>query len=165
MKDLDKYTVAPPHNISAEEAVLGAVLLSNAALPWLVEHLPTYAFYRERHRIIYDAMKALHEQGRVVDPLTVTERLRLTRQLDEVGGKAGVDVLTGAVPNLAGVKDYAEIVLSSWRWRMRLSIAYEQISAVMAFDEAGWARAVARTQDPRLQVTEAPQTPTLRRVA
>ena len=91
---------APPHNLDAEQSVLGAVLLSDRSLYALVieEGLRGEDFYRERHGAIYEAMLALYNESEPVDVLTVTDRLRQMGKLEEAGGAASVDELTGLVP-------------------------------------------------------------------
>src|SRR2546421_10781676 len=92
--------VTPPHNLEAEQSVLGAILLSDRSLYALVieEGLRPEDFYRERHAAIYEAMLALYNESEPVDVLTVTDRLRQTGKLEDIGGQASVDELTGLVP-------------------------------------------------------------------
>src|SRR5437868_10274549 len=88
--------VTPPHNLDAEQSVLGAILLSDRSLYALVieEGLRPDDFYRERHARIYEAMLALYNESEPVDVLTVIDRLRQTNKLDDAGGQAAVDELT-----------------------------------------------------------------------
>src|SRR6202043_2853578 len=92
--------IAPPHNLDAEQSVLGAILLSDRSLYALVieEGLRPEDFYRDRHGHIYEAMLALYNESEPVDVLTVVDRLRQTGKLEDVGGPAAVDELTGVVP-------------------------------------------------------------------
>ena len=85
--------IAPPHNLEAEQSVLGAILLSDRSLYALVieEGLRAEDFYRERHGVIYETMLALYNESEPVDVLTVTDRLRQTGALEDVGGQATVD--------------------------------------------------------------------------
>src|SRR5205807_4779749 len=80
--------IAPPHNLDAEQSVLGAILLSDRSLYALVieEGLRAEDFYRDRHAVIYEAMLALYNDSEPVDVLTVTDRLRTAGRLDEIGG-------------------------------------------------------------------------------
>src|SRR5438552_1711872 len=104
--------LAPPHNRDAEQSVLGAILLSDRSLYALVieEGLRAEDFYRERHGVIYEAMLALYNESEPVDVLTVTDRLRQAGKLEEVGGAASVDELTGLVPAAGHARRYAQIV-------------------------------------------------------
>src|SRR3984885_16283097 len=87
--------VAPPHNLEAEQSVLGSILLSERSLYALVieEGLRSEDFYRDRHGLIYEAMLALYNESEPVDVLTVTDRLRQLGKLEQVGGPAAVDEL------------------------------------------------------------------------
>src|SRR4051812_949687 len=77
--------VAPPQNLEAEQSVLGAVLLSDTALPALIidERLQPDDFYREAHGRIYQAMLDLHTVGEPVDALTLVEHLKRAGDLDQ----------------------------------------------------------------------------------
>src|SRR5690242_4613089 len=92
--------LVPPHNLEAEQSVLGAILLADTTLYGLVinEGLRPEHFYREQHATVYRAMLELYEESREIDVLTVTEQLRQQGKLDEVGGAAMVDALAGAAP-------------------------------------------------------------------
>src|SRR5215472_14824437 len=99
-KSASTGAIAPPHNMDAEQSVLGAILLSDRSLYALVieEGLRADDFYRERHGTIYEAMLALYNESEPVDTLTVIDRLRQMGKLGEIGGEATVDELTGVVP-------------------------------------------------------------------
>ena len=83
--------MAPPQNLEAEQSVLGAVLLSDTALPALIidERLNPDDFYRESHGRIYQAMLDLHSQGEPVDALTLVEHLKQAGDLDERRRRGG----------------------------------------------------------------------------
>src|ERR1700723_4278200 len=89
--------IAPPHNLEAEQSVVGAILLSARSLYALVieEGLRPEDFYRQRYGLIYEAMLDLYEASEPVDVLTVTDRLRQSGRLEGIGGAAPVDGLTG----------------------------------------------------------------------
>ena len=82
--------VTPPHNLEAEQSVLGAILLSDRSLYALVieEGLRPEDFYRGHHGAIYEAMLALYQENEPVDVLTVTDRLRQMGKLGDIGGQA-----------------------------------------------------------------------------
>src|SRR5258705_10428361 len=92
--------LAPPHNLDAEQSVLGAILLSDRSLYALVieEGLRADDFYRERHGTIYEAMLSLYNDSEPVDGLTVTDRLKRKGKPDGVCARAGGDELTGVGP-------------------------------------------------------------------
>jgi replicative DNA helicase len=124
---------APPHSIEAEQSVLGAILLWDGALYGLVieEGLRPDDFYRDRHRLIYESMLALYQESQPVDPLTVTEHLRSRGELDNAGGQAEVDGLTGAVPAVGNALRYGRIVREHALLRRLLAKTYEIQTAVL----------------------------------
>ncbi|MBW3652804.1 MAG: replicative DNA helicase [Actinobacteria bacterium] len=125
--------VAPPHSVEAEQSVLGGILLSDRAMYGLVieEGLKAEDFYRERHRLIYESMLALYRESEPIDVLTVAEHLRSTGKLEEAGGKAAIDELTGGVPGLGGIRRYAQIVREHALMRRLLSTTYEIQASVL----------------------------------
>ena len=128
-----RVAMAPPHSLEAEQAVLGAILLSDVGLYAVAfeEGLAAAHFYRDRHGRIYDAMRALHAAGEPVDVLTVSDQLRRTGTLEAVGGRSAVDELSGGVPNLGGLRRYAQIVRDLAQSRALLNATY-QIQARVA---------------------------------
>jgi replicative DNA helicase len=102
----------PPQNLEAEESVLGAMLVSEAAIaPVILDvRLRPDDFYRERHRIIFATILRLHEDGAGVDGLTVSESLSQHGELEEAGGKDLVASLAATVPAAGNAKHYAQIV-------------------------------------------------------
>ena len=118
---------APPQNLEAEQSVLGAVLLSDTALPALIidERLQPEDFYREAHGLIFKAMLDLHTVGEPVDALTLVEHLKQSGLLERVGGRAAVDLLAGSVPAVGNVRQYARIVRENAMLRRLLHASYE----------------------------------------
>ena len=128
--------LTPPHNLDAEQSVLGAILLSDRSLYALVieEGLRAEDFYRERHGTIYEAMLALYNESEPVDVLTVTDRLRHMGKLEQVGGAAAVDELTGVVPAAGHARRYAQIVRENALLRRLLKSTYEIQESVLGHD-------------------------------
>src|SRR3954451_6016403 len=124
--------MTPPQNLEAEQSVLGAVLLSDTALPALIidERLRAEDFYREAHGHIYQAMLDLNVMGEPVDALTLVEHLKQSGQLEPVGGRATVDLLAGSGPAVGNVRQYARIVRDNAMLRRLLDAAYEIQSKV-----------------------------------
>ena len=117
----------PPQNLEAEQSVLGAVLLSDTALPALIidERLQPEDFYREAHGLIFQAMLDLHTVGEPVDALTLVEHLKQAGLLENVGGRAAIDLLAGSVPAVGNVRQYARIVRENAMLRRLLRASYE----------------------------------------
>jgi len=99
-----------PHNIEAEKATLGSILLNREAIvavaPWL---LPSY-FYMERHAQLYEAMLACYNARIPPDTRTVSEELRRRNQLDAIGGIMYLSDLVDSVPTSYHVEYYARII-------------------------------------------------------
>jgi replicative DNA helicase len=101
----------PPHNLEAEESLLGAMLLTREALTAAVEaHIEARDFYKPAHGVIYDAAYALHSRGEPVDPVTVAEELRRSGQLDALGGRATLMRIQASTPASVNAAHYAQIV-------------------------------------------------------
>src|SRR5918997_3082861 len=119
--------LTPPHNLEAEQSVLGAVLLSDTVMPALIidERLQPEDFYREAHGRMYQAMLDLHSAGEPVDALTLTEHLKQAGDLEQVGGRAAIDLLAGSVPAVSNLRQYARIVRENAMLRRLLRATYE----------------------------------------
>lgn len=122
-----QHPLAPPHNLEAEQSVLGAILLADTTLYGLVinEGLKPDHFYRTEHATVYQAMLDLYGESREIDVLTVTEQLRSIGRIDEVGGPAAVDALAGAAPAAGNVREYARIVHNNALLRRLLKTTQE----------------------------------------
>ena len=118
--------------------MLGAILLSDRSLYALVieEGLRADDFYRERHGTIYEAMLALYNESEPVDTLTVTDRLRQMGKLQDIGGAATVDELTGVVPAAGHARRYAQIVRENALLRRLLKASYEIQESVLGHQAA-----------------------------
>jgi replicative DNA helicase len=99
-----------PHNLEAEKATLGSILLNREAIvavaPWLMSEF----FYMERHAQIYEAMLACYNARIPPDTRTVAEELRRRSRLDVVGGVAYLSDLVDTVPTSYHVEYYARII-------------------------------------------------------
>ena len=100
----------PPHNLAAEESLLGAMLLSRTAIDVASESVGAGDFYKPAHGHIYDAITSLSSQGEPVDPVTVAEALRRADLLDVIGGTATLITLQAATPATSSASRYARIV-------------------------------------------------------
>ncbi len=100
----------PPHDLDAERAVIGAMLVSETAVAAVAERLAAEDFYSEVHRIIYAAMMRLYSRGDPIDQLTLTNELRNVDEFDRVGGRPYVFQIVESVPTAANAGRYADIV-------------------------------------------------------
>ncbi len=123
-----------PQNIEAEQSVLGAMLIRQEAITETQEILRADDFYREAHRIVYNAIEELFSNHEAVDLVTLTEQLRKTNNLDKVGGISFVTALANSVPTAANVVYHAKIVKEKAELR-RLIDAATEIAAKAYADE------------------------------
>jgi len=102
--------MVPPHNIEAEQAVLGCMLLDSDVIPTVTELIRSSDFYREDHREICEAIIDIVEKAGPVDIITVAEQLQQRGTLEKVGGIDYLASITSAVPTTANARHYAKIV-------------------------------------------------------
>jgi replicative DNA helicase len=100
----------PPHDLDAERAVIGAMLVSEAAVSVVGEMLDAQDFYSETHRVLYGAMMRLYSRGDPIDQLTLSDELRSVGDFDRIGGRSYVFRLVESVPTAANAARYAQIV-------------------------------------------------------
>ncbi|OAA23599.1 primary replicative DNA helicase [Frankia sp. EI5c] len=101
---------APPHDLQAESAALGATLLSTDATSNVVEILRPADFYRPAHGLIFEVVRDLYSGGEPCDTITVAAELGRRGLVDKVGGPAYLHTLVAAVPTTASAGYYARIV-------------------------------------------------------
>ncbi|MFC2948742.1 replicative DNA helicase [Virgibacillus sediminis] len=100
----------PPHNIEAEQSVIGAIFLEPQAFSTASEILVAEDFYRAGHQRIFAAMMKLADRGEPIDVVTVTTYLQNAKQLDEAGGVTYLSEVAGSVPTAANIEYYSRIV-------------------------------------------------------
>lgn len=100
----------PPHNIDAEQSVLGAMLLDKEAIINAAEIIGSEDFYKEAHKEIFGAMLELYNRDEPVDLVTLSEELNQRQTLEAIGGITYLTSLSSAVPTTTNVKYYAKIV-------------------------------------------------------
>jgi replicative DNA helicase len=116
----------PPHNLDAEESVLGALLLSRDAVNAVAEMGLTAAeFYKPAHQHIYDAIRTLTAGGQPVDVVTVADELRRAGMLEELGGSQYLVELQGRTPAISNASRYAKIVQDTALARKLISVSSE----------------------------------------
>lgn len=128
----------PPQNIEAEQSVLGAMLIDKEAIAKATEILSADDFYREAHRVIFNAMLELYNKNEAVDMITVTDILRRDNKLEDIGGIAYITSLANVVLTAANVKFHADIVVEKSVLRQLVRVSTE-IAAMgyEANDEVG----------------------------
>ncbi|MFB3895685.1 MAG: replicative DNA helicase [bacterium] len=99
-----------PHNLEAERAVLGAMVLDNKAIDDIVDIIDHTCFYHTAHTIIFEAIRSLYEINHGVDLITLTEELTRRGRLESIGGAYYITSLLENVATVSNVKFYAQIV-------------------------------------------------------
>jgi replicative DNA helicase len=125
----------PPQAVDAEVAVLGAMLLDSAAIGVAAELLDETSFYRGPHRKIFRAVMGLFAKDEAVDLVTLTQELKRTKDLDDVGGAAYLSTVIGSVATTANVRYHAKIVLEKAVLRRLINVATEITQE--AYDSGG----------------------------
>jgi replicative DNA helicase len=122
----------PPHNLQAEESLLGAMLLSRDAIATAVEGVSVNDFYRPAHGHIYDAICSLYGSGEPADPVTVAEELSRAGLLEAIGGPATLISLQAHTPATSSAGKYAKIIEELALLRRLIGVANEV--AEIAYD-------------------------------
>ncbi|WP_237232935.1 replicative DNA helicase [Rothia nasisuis] len=106
-----EFVRTPPHDDTAEQSVLGGMMLSKDAIADVVEVIGGGAdFYKPAHEMIYEAIIHLYGHGEPADAITVADELTKRGELNRVGGAAYLHSLIAGVPTAANAGFYAEIV-------------------------------------------------------
>ena len=113
----------PPHDISAEESVIGSLLIDGEAITQVSPFLDPDDFYRERNRWCFETCLDLFERGEAINQITVAHDLERQERLSEVGGTAYLSQLVSAVPTSLHIEYYARIVQRTATMRRLISVA------------------------------------------
>ena len=115
----------PPHNIEAEQAVLGALLLNWTAMADIVSSLRPDRFYSLQNQVIFDAMLKLYSKNATGDTISLINELTVEGKLDQAGGAAYIASLTDTVPSSANIDYYTNMVLDRAARRDLIKISSE----------------------------------------
>src|SRR3989338_8062175 len=127
----------PPQNLEAEMAVLCSMMIEEEAISHAIELLKEDAFYKQAHRIIFNAMVSLYSNNKAVDLITLVDELKKRDELEEAGGINYLTTLTTFVPTAANISHYAKIVKDKNMLRSLITSATTILSAAYdAQDEA-----------------------------
>lgn len=132
-----------PHNIEAEQGVLGSLIIDPEAMAEIADFLRVDDFYREIHRHIYQAMLDLYMRREPADLITLCDELGRRDQLEQLGGQGYIAQLTTMVPTSANVAYYGHIVERGGTLRRLIhaagkiaALAYTEADADEALDKA-----------------------------
>ena len=125
----------PPHNLEAEESVLGSMMLSGEAIASVVETLKAEDFYRPAHRRIFESILGIYARGEPIDAITTVEELKRHHEIEDVGGALSVYHLVEQVPTPASAGYYARIVAELALLRRLIRAASDIMSKAYAIPE------------------------------
>src|ERR1700732_2805655 len=100
----------PPHDVAAEQCVLGGMLLSKDAISDVIEVIRPSDHYRPAHQLVHEAILDLYARGEPADPITVSNELSRRGELTRIGGAPYLHTLIASVPTAANAGFYARIV-------------------------------------------------------
>ena len=149
----DDFERTPPHDVAAEQCVLGGMLLSKDAISDVIEVIRPADHYRPAHQLIHEAILDLYSRGEPADAIMVANELTRRAEITRVGGAPYLHTLISSVPTAANAGYYARIV----RERAILRRLVEAGTRIVQFGYAGEADAdelVDRAQAEVYAVTE-----------
>ncbi len=117
----------PPHNMEAEEAVLGSLLIDQDATIKIADALAPEDFYADKHRVIYESMMELFGKREPIDVLSLSNRLKEREMLKEIGGRSYLVTLTNIVPTASNIEHYAKIVREKATLRRLIKAGHDMI--------------------------------------
>ena len=138
----------PPHNLEAEESVLGSMMLSSDAIADVVEIVQPVDFYRSANGSIFQTLREIYGRGDPVDAITAVEELKRRNLLAEVGGHLYISELVERVPTPAAAASYARIVAETALMRRLISAAGDIME--MAFSPTDEPERVADEAEQRI---------------
>ncbi len=124
----------PPHNIEAEQSMLGALLIDKDAIIRVADTVKPNDFYKANHSMIFEAMLDLYEKRDPIDLLSLGNRLDEKKNLEQIGGRSYLIGLANIVPTSSNVFHYATIIQKKATLR-RLQTAASQIVELSYTDD------------------------------
>ncbi|MEK7353780.1 MAG: DnaB-like helicase N-terminal domain-containing protein, partial [Chloroflexota bacterium] len=122
----------PPHDIDAEEAVIGSLLIDGKAIFQITSLLPDSSyFYHERNQWLYEACLALYQRDEGINQITLAQELDRLGKLETCGGAAYLSHLVSIVPTSLDIEHYAQIVY-------RLALSRRLIEAARQIEAVGY---------------------------
>lgn len=154
---MDLKDKIPPHNLDAEKATLGALLLDWSSINEVVQYLRKDNFYSQQNQLIYESLLNLFSKGTRGDLLTLIDDLTKSGNMEKAGGTAYITSLTDSVPTSANVDYYAKIVLDQSTRRNLIKISSE-IKAD-SYDETKESRSILEEVEQKVfKLTDTNQT-------
>jgi len=127
----------PPHNLEAEQAALGSILLDSSALNKALEiAVKPDDFYQWSHRMLFSAMLDLDEKNEPIDLITLTNHVRNKGILDKIGGASYISSLVDRVNSSANIRYYSKIIREKSLLRSLIESSNEIMTQVYETDMA-----------------------------
>lgn len=124
----------PPHNLEAEQACLGSLLIDKDAIIRIADIISPDDFYSDKHKLVYQAMQDIYNQHDPIDIVSIANKLTEREVLEGVGGRSFLVSLTTVVPSAANVVSYANIVQRKATLRRLITAAHEILKT--AYDDS-----------------------------
>ncbi|MFC1977142.1 replicative DNA helicase [Chloroflexota bacterium] len=121
----------PPHDIDAEEAVIGSLLIDGTAIYKITAFLQQPDFYHEQNQWLYGACLSLYQRNEAINQITIAQELDRQKKLEACGGAAYLSHLVSIVPTSLDIEHYAQIVY-------RLAISRRLIEAARRIEAIGY---------------------------
>ncbi len=118
----------PPHDLEAEKAVLGAVLLDNTVFATVSAAVVASDFYHPAHAVVFECMLALNARGEPIDVVTLSAELRNRERLNAVGGMQYLGELTETTPTIANAENHGRIVADLAQVRRMIGVAHDIVA-------------------------------------
>lgn len=124
----------PPHQLEAEQATLGSILIDQEAIVKIADRIQPEDFYVDKHRLIFDAMLSLYQRHEPIDLIALANLLGERGHLENLGGRSWLVSLSNAVPTAAHVVQYATIIQKKSTLRRLITAATSMVE--MGYREA-----------------------------
>ncbi len=124
----------PPHNMEAEQSMLGAILVNNDAMHYINSSLKPEHFYVPVHQRIFAAIQSFFDKGLIANPITLKHHFDQDEGLQEIGGGGYLARLAAAAVTVINVKDYSGIIYDAFQKRALIGIGEEVVNTAFKSD-------------------------------
>ena len=143
----------PPQNLEAEQSLLSCLLIDKDAITRVVDTLFKEDFYKDSHGTIYETMRELYGKGEPIDILTLSNRLKEKKELENIGGKSYLAQLSAYVATASNVKHYAKIIQNKATLR-KLQQAAREISELSYQEDEDVDNILDKTEGKILSISQ-----------
>lgn len=122
---MDKIAKIPPQALDLEEAILGSMILENESFDRVCNIISPKSFYKHEHQLIASAIFEMHSNNKMVDLLTLSNQLKTSGKLEEVGGSYYISLLSGKITQTTNIEEYAKTVQEKYLAREIIRLTSE----------------------------------------